>query len=121
MLQRLSQVCRYIFILLVFISCQKQVVKESVGDNILGVWKEIGYQHKIEIKDSSIVQIVGFPLITGDRITYFRTENILKCKYYSQIIGYDSFDLEIIAHTHDLLKFRKIDYPLEYEIIFEKK
>lgn len=117
----LKMMYKLLFIVFCFISCQKQVIKESVGDNIIGVWQEKGYQHKIEIKDSSIVQIVGFPLITGDRITYFRTENILKCKYYSQIIGYDSFDLEIIAHTHDLLKFRKIDYPLEYEIIFEKK
>ena len=118
MLQRLSQNYKYILLLLIFISCQKQIITSPVEPKLLGIWQEKGYNNKIEIKENTIVQLVGYPLVKGDEITYLKSGNTLRCRFSSLIIDLDSFNLEILQLTDTYLKFRMQRTPLTYEIEF---
>ena len=94
------------------------VYRMSTDSNLLGVWKEKGYNNKIEIKEDKIIQLIGFSLVKGDKIVYSKNENILNCKFSSLIIPSDSFNLEILQLTDTYLKFRMQRIPLIYELEF---
>ena len=109
-----------ILVLFLFIGCQQEILTTSTDSKLLGVWKEKGYENKIEIKEDKIIQLVGFPLVKGDKIVYSKNENILNCKFSSLIIPSDSFNLEILQLTDTYLKFRMERTPLIYELEFTR-
>jgi len=109
-----------ILTLFLFIGCQQEILTTSTDSNLLGVWKEKGYNNKIEIKEDKIIQLIGFPLVKGDKIVYSKNENILNCKFSSLIIPSDSFNLEILQLTDTYLKFRMQRTPLIYELEFTR-
>ena len=109
-----------ILVLFLFIGCQQEILTTSTDSKLLGIWKEKGYNNKIEIKEDKITQLLGFPLVKGDKIVYSKNENILNCKFSSLIIPSDSFNLEILQLTDTYLKFRMQRTPLTYEIEFVK-
>lgn len=109
-----------VLVLFLFIGCHKEILITSPNSNLLGVWKEKGYENKIEIKEDKIIQLVGFPLVKGDKIVYSKNENILNCKFSSLIIPSDSFNLEILQLTENYLKFRMERIPLIYELEFTR-
>jgi hypothetical protein len=109
-----------VLVLFLFIGCQKEILTTSTDSNLLGIWKEKGYNNKIEIREDKIIQLVGFPLVKGDRIVYSKNENILNCKFSSLIISSDSFNLEILQLTENYLKFRMERIPLIYELEFTR-
>ncbi|HRT03628.1 MAG TPA: hypothetical protein P5513_06775 [Candidatus Diapherotrites archaeon] len=110
---------KYLFLILFLASCQKQI-EEPSQSNLLGIWKEVSYNTKIEIKENEILQLIGFPLVKGDKIVYSKNENILNCKFSSLIIPSDSFNLEILQLTDTYLKFRMQRTPLIYELEFTR-
>lgn len=107
-----------ILTLFLLIGCQQEILTTSTDSNLLGVWKEKGYNNKIEIKEDKIIQLIGFSLVKGDKIVYSKNENILNCKFSSLIIPSDSFNLEILQLTDTYLKFRMQRIPLIYELEF---
>ena len=109
-----------ILVLFLFIGCKKEIITTSTDSNLLGVWEEKGYENKIEIKEDKIIQLLGFPLVKGDKIVYSKNENILNCKFSSLIIPSDSFNLEILQLTDTYLKFRMQRTPLIYELEFTR-
>ena len=109
-----------ILTLFLFIGCQQEILTTSTDSNLLGLWKEKGYDNKIEIREDKIIQLVGFPLVKGDKIVYSKNENILNCKFSSLIIPSDSFNLEILQLTDTYLKFRMQRTPLIYELEFTR-
>lgn len=100
--------------------CQKTTITLPTNNEIKGVWQEKGYSNKIEIKDSTINQLVGYSLVKGGNISYERNENTLKCKFSSLIINNDSFNLEVLSLTNNYLKVRMERIPLKYEIEFTR-
>jgi hypothetical protein len=109
-----------ILVLFLFIGCQQEILTTSTDSKLLGIWKEKGYDNKIEIKEDKIIQLIGFPLVKGDKIVYSKNENILNCKFSSLIIPSDSFNLEILQLTENYLKFRMERIPLIYELEFTR-
>lgn len=109
-----------ILTLFLFIGCQQEILTTSTDSNLLGIWKEKGYNNKIEIKEDKIIQLIGFPLVKGNKIVYLKNENILNCKFSSLIIPSDSFNLEILQLTDTYLKFRMQRIPLIYELEFTR-
>ena len=109
-----------ILTLFLLIGCQQEILTTSTDSKLLGVWKEKGYDNKIEIKEDKIIQLIGFPLVKGDKIVYSKNENILNCKFSSLIIPSDSFNLEILKLTDTYLKFRMQRIPLIYELEFTR-
>jgi len=107
-------------VLFLFIGCQQEILTTSTDSKLLGIWKEKGYDNKIEIKEDKIIQLIGFPLVKGDKIVYSKNENILNCKFSSLIIPSDSFNLEILKLTDTYLKFRMQRIPLIYELEFTR-
>lgn len=107
-------------VLFLFIGCQQEILTTSTDSKLLGIWKEKGYDNKIEIKEDKIIQLIGFPLVKGDKIVYSKNENILNCKFSSLIIPSDSFNLEILQLTENYLKFRMERIPLIYELEFTR-
>lgn len=116
----MKKLINILFLISLLVGCQKSILTSPVQPKLLGVWQEVGYQHKIEIKENTIVQLVGYPLVKGDEITYLKSGNTLRCRFSSLIIDTDSFNLEILQLTDTYLKFRMQRTPLTYEIEFTK-
>ena len=114
-MKKLINILSFISLLL---GCQKSILTSPVEPKLLGVWQEVGYQHKIEIKDNTIEQLNGFPLVVGDEITYLKSGNVLRCRYSSFIIMEDTFNLEILKLSDKELKLKVTHYPLTYELNF---
>lgn len=92
---------RYVFILFFLLSCTTEYQEPMyIKPNIFGKWIETNKPQNIVIFDSHTVKQTGWPLASGNDVTYYIDGNVIKC-YYHNVVGggWDSSRAEILKLT----------------------
>ncbi len=92
---------RYVFILFFILSCATEYQEPLyIKPSIFGKWIEINKPQNTITFDSNTVKQTGWPLASGNDVTYYIDGNIIKC-YYHNVVGggWDSSRAEILKLT----------------------
>lgn len=96
---------KYFFLLFFILSCNIDTIDfTQTSASLLGKWIEINKPQNTITFDSSAVKQTGWPLASGNDISYYRDGTIIKC-YYHNVVGgdWDSSQAEILKLTQSEL------------------
>lgn len=96
---------RFVLIALLLLSCNTEYQEPLyIKPKIFGKWTELKYPQNTATFDSTTIKQTGWPIASGNDITYTIEGNIIKCYYHNNVGGgWDSSKAEILKLTNSEL------------------